>query len=302
MKYESCLKVLSAIRESSAARLRLTAVREDDLRRFRKAVRGFYRSCGRDFAWRKTRDPYRVLVSEIMLQQTQTQRVAERFPLFLQAFPNLRALARAPQSDVIRAWEGLGYYRRARNLHRAAQAVVELHGGRIPESYDALRALPGVGAYTAAAVSAFAFDRGVAMIETNIRSVYLYVFFRESRAVSDREILELVAATMPAKNVREWFYALMDLGVELKKQAPRINHASRHHKAQTPFKGSDRRVAAQVLRYIVTSARPVSKAALAKEIRRSIEDVSSDQIERALVRLEREALIVRGTRGLFGAK
>jgi len=180
--------------------------------------------------------------------------------------------------------------------------VVALHGGRIPESYDALRALPGVGAYTAAAVSAFAFDCGVPMIETNIRSVYLYVFFKGSRSVSDREILELVAATMPAKNVREWFYALMDLGVELKKYTPRINHTSQHHKAQSPFKGSDRRVAAQVLRHIVTSARPVSKAAIAKEIHRSIEDVSSDQIERALARLEREALIVLGARGAFVAK
>lgn len=302
MTFERCLHVLTAIREARTSRTQVKSLSEQEVLRFRKAVRSFYRSCGRDFAWRKTRDPYRVLVSEIMLQQTQTQRVAERFPLFLKAFPNLRALARAPQSEVIRAWEGLGYYRRARNLHRAAQAVVELHEGRIPESYDALRALPGVGAYTAAAVMAFAFDRGVAMIETNIRSVYLYAFFKDHSAVSDREILQIVAETMPTKNVREWFYALMDLGVELKKQAPRINHASRHHKAHSPFKGSDRRVAAQVLRYIVTSARPVSKAALAKEIRRSIEDVRADQIERALVRLEREALIVRGARGLFGAK
>ena len=302
MSYESCLHVLTSIRGSCSTGFQREGISEQELRRFRSAVRSFYRSCGRDFAWRKTRDPYRVFVSEIMLQQTQTQRVAERFPLFLKVFPNLHALARAPQSEVIRAWEGLGYYRRARNLHRAAQAVVELHGGHIPDSYDALRALPGVGAYTAAAVSAFAFDRGVPMIETNIRSVYLYVFFRESSAVSDREILKLVTATMPARNVREWFYALMDLGVELKKQAPRINHASRHHKAQSPFKGSDRRVAAQVLRYIVASARPVSKTAIAKEIRRSIEDVSGEQIERALVRLEREALIVRGARGLFGAK
>lgn len=301
MTLETCLHVLTDIRGAHSARARSKSLDEQELRRFRATVRSFYRSCGRDFAWRKTRDPYRVLVSEIMLQQTQTQRVAERFPLFLKTFPNLRALARAPQSEVIRAWEGLGYYRRARNLHQAAQAVVARHGGRIPDSYEALRALPGVGAYTAAAVSAFAFDRGVPMIETNIRSVYLYVFFKGARSVSDREILELVAATMPAKNVREWFYALMDLGVELKKQAPRINHASRHHKAQSPFKGSDRRVAAQVLRYVVTSARPVSKAAIAKEIRRSIEGVSSEQIDLALARLEREALIARGARGAFGA-
>lgn len=302
MTFERCLHVLDCIRGAHAARPRSKGASKEDLRRFCTTVKSYYKRCGRDFTWRKTRDPYRVLVSEIMLQQTQTQRVAERFPLFLRDFPNLRALARAPQSDVIRAWEGLGYYRRARNLHRAAQAVVELHDGRIPESYDALRALPGVGAYTAAAVSAFAFDCGVPMIETNIRSVYLYVFFKGARLVSDREILELVAATMPAKNVRDWFYALMDLGVELKRQRPLINHASRYHKIQSPFKGSDRRVAAQVLRHIVRSTRPVSKAAIAKEIQRSIEDVRSEQIERALTRLEREALIVRVKSGHFGAK
>ena len=152
---------LAAVREPHADGAKCS---REEIRRFRRVVRGYYRAHARRFPWRETRDPYGILVSEIMLQQTQTQRVVERFPLFLQQFPSLSELARASQSEVIRAWEGLGYYRRARNLHRAAQAVLELHGGRIPDSYEALRALPGVGAYTAAAVSAFAFDRGVPMI------------------------------------------------------------------------------------------------------------------------------------------
>jgi A/G-specific adenine glycosylase len=296
MTVEDFLDNLAAVQEPHADS---TECSREVVRRFRRVVRGYYRAHGRRFPWRETRDPYRILVSEIMLQQTQTQRVVERFPLFLRQFPSLLALAQASQLEVVRAWEGLGYYRRARNLHRAAQAVVELHGGRIPDSYDALRALSGVGAYTAAAVSAFAFDRGVPMIETNIRSVYLHVFCKGRRLVSDREILALVAATMPVTGAREWFYALMDLGVEVKRRLPRINHASRHHVKQSPFKGSDRRVAAQVLRCIVSSERPISRLAIVRSTQRSIDTASIGQIDLALQRLEREALIIRSARGLF---
>jgi A/G-specific adenine glycosylase len=154
-----------------------------------------------------------------------------------------------------------------------------------------------VGEYTAAAVSTFAFGRGVAMIETNIRSLYLYVFFKGKRMVSDREVLRLVHATMPSRNVREWFYALMDLGVELKKSAPAINHASRHHTRQSSFQGSDRQVAAHVLRVVVTAKTALTRARVAQAVTETLTAATSRQIDRALARLVREGLIVQTARG-----
>jgi A/G-specific adenine glycosylase len=293
MTFSRTLQVLNAIRDSRSPR------GESSQLRFRRAVRSYYARCGRHFPWRETRDPYAILVSEIMLQQTQTSRVSERFPLFLRRFPDAAALAHASQSEVIQAWEGLGYYRRARNLHRAAQAVVQHHDGVVPSSFEALRSLPGVGAYTAAAVSAFAFDRGVAMIETNIRSVYLYVFCKGRHGVRDSEILKLVEETMPSRNVRDWFYGLMDLGVELKRVAPTVNHASRHHTKQSPFKGSDRQVAAYVLRLIVAGKRATARGCIVKAVTSKFAEATREQVDRALARLTREGLVVETGRGLF---
>jgi A/G-specific adenine glycosylase len=266
------------------------------VRAFQTLVLGFYREHRRTFAWRRTRDPYRILVSEIMLQQTQTVRVAERFGAFIQQFPTVRELARAPQSEVIRAWQGLGYYRRARNLHRAAIAICEHHGGKVPRNPADLKALPGVGAYTAAAVAAFAFNTPVPMIETNIRSVYLFAFCRGRRAVSDKELLALVAQTIPTGATqhalpvhgRIWFYALMDLGVELKRLRAGINHASKHHARQSPFKGSDREVAAQVLKLIVSRKRPTAESELCETL-----SAAPAMITKAVNRLVKDSLIKR---------
>lgn len=258
------------------------------LRAFQRAVLAFYQECGRRFAWRSTQDPYKILVSEVMLQQTQTSRVAERYPLFLEQFPSVHALAHARQAEVLRAWQGLGYYRRARNLHLAACAVEELHGGRLPRSYEELRALPGVGAYTAAAVAAFAYNHPVPMLETNIRAVFLYTFFPDQHDVPDSKVMQYVTKTLVAEQSRDWFYALMDLGVELKRVQPKINRASKHHAVQSPFKGSDREVAARVLRFVLTKSRAVSTNDV-------IKGVSADEprVSRAIDRLVREGLIVR---------
>ena len=256
----------------------------------------FYREHGRSFAWRKTRDPYHILVSEIMLQQTQTARVAERYPQFLKLFPTIQALAQAPQSEVIRAWQGLGYYRRARNLHRAAIAVCEKHSGEVPRDLASLKALPGVGVYTAAAVAVFSFNESIPMIETNIRAVYLFTFCKGRKAVSDTEVLSLVEQTLPAgsgRNTtrslgRSWFYALMDLGVELKRARVGINRASKHHARQSPFKGSDRQIAAQVLKIILSRNRPTAEHELYEAL-----SAAPTRIATAVNRLVEDALIKR---------
>lgn len=258
------------------------------VRAFQRAVLSFYDTHGRAFAWRTTRDPYKILVSEVMLQQTQTSRIAERYPLFLRQFPTVHKLAAADPAEVIRAWQGLGYYRRARNLHRAARAVVELYAGRFPRAVEELRTLPGVGAYTAAAVAAFAYNQAVPMLETNIRAVLLYTFFPGRKAVSDSDVMRYVEKTLVAERSREWFYALMDLGVELKRIQPRINRASKHHVVQSRFEGSDRQVAAKVLRFILASRRPVTIEEVAQEV-----GADSERVCRAIERLMREDMIAQ---------
>jgi A/G-specific adenine glycosylase len=266
------------------------------IRAFQVAVLSFYDQCGRRFAWRSTRDPYKILVSEVMLQQTQTSRVAERYPQFLAQFPTVQALAQAAQADVLRAWQGLGYYRRARNLHQAAHAVVERYQGRFPRGYEQLLTLPGVGAYTAAAVAAFAYNHPAPMIETNIRAVFLYTFFPDQTDVSDRDVMKLVTESLVVERSRDWFYALMDLGVELKRVQPKINRASKHHVVQSPFKGSDREVAARVLRFVLTSSRAVS-------MNEVLPGVNADEprVTRAIERLVREGLLVRTRAGRLQA-
>lgn len=258
---------------------------------FQKFVLSYFRERGRKFPWRSTKDPYKILVSEVMLQQTQTERVIVKYREFLKAFPTWRALSKASPAEVVKAWSGLGYYRRAFNLHRAARCVCEELGGKPPRTAEELRNLPGVGAYTAAAVAAFAFGEAVPMIETNIRSVYLYTFFPVTGDVTDKEILKKIDETMYSQDPRAWFYALMDLGVELKKQAKGINHRSKHHKRQSKFEGSQRQVRAAVLKLIAASD-GVTARALGKEL-----SFPPEKIERALSDLEREGLIGKGARG-----
>ncbi|HEX2280744.1 MAG TPA: A/G-specific adenine glycosylase, partial [Thermomicrobiales bacterium] len=179
------------------------------------ALIAWYLEQGRDLPWRRTRDPYRILVSEIMLQQTQAERVVPKYHQFLQRFPTLEALADAPASEVIRAWAGLGYNRRALNLQRACRSVVERFDGRMPESVDELLTLPGVGPYTAGAIACFAFEQDVGFVDTNIRRVLHRVVHGPeipSAAVTAREMGELAQRVVPEGRGYVWNQALMELG------------------------------------------------------------------------------------------
>ncbi|GAB4110080.1 MAG: A/G-specific adenine glycosylase [Roseiflexaceae bacterium] len=166
----------------------------------------------RDLPWRQTRDPYRVLVSEVMLQQTQVDRVIPRYHAFLDQFPTLQALAEAPTADVIRAWAGLGYNRRAVNLQRTARAVLEQHGGEFPRSVEALRQLPGIGPYTAGAVACFAFEQDVAFLDTNIRRAVLRLLMSQQPAPGEREITAVAEQLVPSGQGWAWNQAIMELG------------------------------------------------------------------------------------------
>jgi A/G-specific adenine glycosylase len=259
---------------------------------FQKFALGYFKKHGRDFPWRETKDPYKVLVSEVMLQQTQTERVVVKYAEFLKAFPTWKALSEATPADVVKVWMGLGYYRRAFNLHKAAQCVVQEHGGVPPQTAEGLRNLPGVGPYTAAAVAAFAFGEPAPMIETNIRSVYLYTFYPQVCAVSDKQILQKVEETLYKRDPRSWFYALMDLGVELKKHTKGINQRSKHHVKQSKFNGSLRQVRAAVLRAIA-EGESLRRADIARKL-----SYDTEKIEAAIAALQSDGLIesVRGGR------
>lgn len=202
----------------------------------------------RDMPWRLDTSPYFVLVSELMLQQTQVDRVIPKFELFMATFPTITELAKVPLSEVLTVWSGLGYNRRAKFLHEAAKKIVSDFGGVIPDAYDALVSLPGIGPNTAGAILAYSFNKPVVFIETNVRTVFFHHFFQDQALVTDKALKELVEHTIDREHPREWYWALMDYGSYLKKQgAGRIDKSS-HYKKQTPLKGSVREVRGMILK------------------------------------------------------
>ncbi len=201
-----------------------------EVSQFQNTVWKYYRAHGRDnLPWRKTKDPYKILVSEVMLQQTQVDRVIPFYKNFLKQFPTLHTLAQAPLAKVLIAWQGLGYNRRAKMLHETAKAAVEKHSGKLPKGKEALMQLPGIGPYTAGAVSAFAHNEDGIFIETNIRTVITHYFFPKKEKVSDAEIVPILTKTYPNGKAREWYSALMDYGAHLKGCGIRINANSKQY-------------------------------------------------------------------------
>ncbi len=231
-----------------------------EIKKFQKTIVDHYKKSGRVFPWRKTRDPYAILVSEGMLQQTQAERVVPFFRAWMKQFPTAQALAKAPVGAVLKSWQGLGYNRRALNLKRAGEMVVKEYGGVIPKDLQKIDTLPGVGPYTAGAIGAFAFNISSAFIETNIRTVYLLFFFKGRMNVADEEILEVVKQTLPnevqplprfevkPRSVRLWYSALMDYGAMLKSTVGNPNIWSKEYTKQSAFKGSRRELRGAILR------------------------------------------------------
>ncbi len=224
-----------------------------DVKQFKKEVWNFYKKAGRRLPWRETKDPYHILVSEIMLQQTGVNRVLPKYEEFLQSFPTVRALANAPLTEVLGIWIGLGYNRRAKFLWQAAKVITETVGETFPRTMNELVKLPGVGTSTAGALLNFSFETAHPFIETNIRTVYIHHFWKNAKTkVSDKDILALVEETLDRKNPREWFYALYDYGTHLKKTLHRDPaQKSRHYKKQSTFKGSFREKRAFILKLLI---------------------------------------------------
>jgi A/G-specific adenine glycosylase len=185
-----------------------------------------------------------------MLQQTQVDRVTEKYQQFIQVFPDVSTLARAPLRTILKVWQGLGYNRRALALKKIAQIVAKQYNNKIPRSLDELVKLPGIGQTTASEILAFAFNQPTVFIETNIRSVFIHFFFPDREDVSDDEILPLVGKTLDSSNPRKWYYALMDYGGTLKKRYTNPSRKSAHYNKQSPFNGSNRQVRGKIVRFL----------------------------------------------------
>ncbi len=220
-------------------------------KKFQQIIKKYYKEHGRTFPWRETTNPYHILVSELMLQQTQTFRVLPKYEQFLATFPTVHDLAVASLQQVLLLWQGLGYNRRALMLQKAAQQIVQEFSGFFPDDPETLQTLPGVGPYTASAVATFAFNHPCVFIETNIRTVYIYHFFSDVENIHDKELLPLIAATVDTKNPRDWYYALMDYGVMLKKLYKNPNRKSVHYAKQSRFTGSDREIRGKIIRELI---------------------------------------------------
>jgi len=267
------------------------------IKAFKTSIRAYYKRAGRhDLPWRNiaaaadgTRDPYRILVSEVMLQQTQVSRVLKKYDEFLKEFPTVNALAKAPVAKVLRVWQGLGYNRRALLLKRAAEAVVRDFQGTFPRTAAELESLPGIGQSTRGALMAFAFSAPTAFIETNIRAVFLHFFFKGKKRVHDRDILPLIERTLDRVNPREWYYALMDYGVYLKLSLPNPSRRSAHHVRQSPFEGSNRQVRAEIVRFML-GKRHATLGEIERHIRGAVGDTPHD-IRKNIDNLVREGFM-----------
>ena len=258
---------------------------ENVIQTFQKIIYSYYNQHGREFPFREKISEYYVLVSEIMLQQTQTGTVAEKFLKFIKRFPDFKTLANAPLDEVLRAWQGLGYNRRAKALKEIAIKVIEDYNGKLPKSVELLKKLPQIGHNTASSIVAFAFNTPTYFVETNIRRVYMYFFFSHKDQIKDKEILPLVKETIDKQNPREWYYALMDYGVMLKKTHPELNKRSAHYRKQKPFKGSNREIRGKVLRMFLKT-KSLSKDQIMNKL-----NFNAERIKQVLNQLEKEGFI-----------
>lgn len=264
-----------------------------DIALFKETVLSHYRAHGRDLPWRRTRDPYRILVSEVMLQQTQVSRVAEKFGPFVERFKDFPVLSAAPLIEVLSFWRGLGYNRRALYLKEIARIVIDQYAAKLPDSPGELVKLPGIGSNTAGSIAAFAFNRPVVFIETNIRSVFIHHFFPDATDVRDSRILPLVEATLDRENPRLWYWALMDYGRMLKETTANPGRRSAHYARQSPFSGSDREIRGAILKQLIDADRPGACGAMTETEIVAALTMDQERIRKALGQLIREGFIIR---------
>lgn len=273
---------------------------QKQIKTFRQLVFDYYAANKRDLPWRQTTDPYKIMVSEIMLQQTQVERVIPKYLAWIKKFPDVQSLARSTLREVLTCWSGLGYNRRGQNLWKAAQVLENEYGGgfdsfKAAENHkkDPLTKLPGIGPYTAAAVRAFAFDEPVVMIETNIRSVYIHHFFAKSQSVSDKELMPLIEATLYRDNPKDWYNALMDYGSFLKLTEGNASKKSKSYAKQSQFIGSKRRLRGLVIKHLTMHTHATGDALKALDL------IDAEKLEAVVQDLLLEGMISVDNRGCY---
>lgn len=255
------------------------------IHQFRKIIYNYFSHYARTLPWRGSDvTPYQILVSEVMLQQTQVARVVEKYEPFIKAFPDFPTLARAPLTQILIIWQGLGYNRRTLYLKKLAYLIVEKYNGVLPRDVNELTQLPGIGQATAASICTFAFNQPTLFIETNIRTVILHHFFKNNTNVSDNEILNLVKQTLDKKNPRRWYWALMDYGSYLKQKFGNLNSKSSHYRKQSPFATSNRRIRGRILTALTKKSQTVEN--LAQNLETALK-----KIEKNLLTLQKEGFL-----------
>lgn len=261
-----------------------------DLRHMERVVKTYYKKHGRyTLPWRKTKDPYKILVSEFMLQQTQVARVIPKYISFVRRFPTCTALAQAPVRDVLAEWSGLGYNRRAKYLRETARQIVEKYKGKVPTSPEVLKTFPGIGPYTAAAVCVFSRNVPLSMLETNIRTVLIHYLFTKEKKVSDKKLYQVLDLFIEndKENPRELYWALMDYGTFLKTSGVRTNSRSPSYTKQSLFKGSNREIRGAIVK-VLTKEEKVSLDELAEKT-----GFSKEKIHQQLTSLLQEGMVLR---------
>ena len=255
-----------------------------DIEEFRKIVLSNYRHSGREFPWRGA-DPWGVMVSEFMLQQTQVERVIPYWETWMRLWPRPGLLAAASMEDALREWSGLGYNRRCYNLKSSAAIIVREYNGRVPDDPGVLRILPGIGPYIAGAIACFAYNSPMVFIETNIRAAVIHCFFPDRNDVRDSEIFPILEATLDRKDPRTWYYALMDYGAALKKLTLNPNRRSAHYSRQSPFIGSFRQARGKVIRTLVSMGPSNAKELMITS------GLGEEKLYGVLERLKKESLV-----------
>jgi A/G-specific adenine glycosylase len=255
---------------------------------FRRTVYDYYEQHGRVFSWRNT-SPWGVLVSEFMLQQTQTERVQRYFDRWMELWPTPESLDGATLEDALREWSGLGYNRRCRFLKESAHCITEEYGGIVPATPEQLAKLPGIGAYTSGAIAAFAYNYPAVFIETNIRSALIYFFSPEllsdNQTVSDAQLFPILTAGLDRDNPKTWYWALMDYGASVKKTTVNPSRNSAHYTRQSRFDGSFRQVRGAVIRSLVSDG----GASIGELYQRT--GIAESALDKALQVLKKEAFV-----------
>ncbi|MEY4440605.1 MAG: hypothetical protein RLY49_231 [Candidatus Parcubacteria bacterium] len=260
------------------------------IEKFQKEILTHYKENKRSMPWRDISNPYKIFVSEMMLQQTQVERVRLKYAEFIKKFPTLKSVAQANKIEILKVWQGLGYNRRALFIKKACEEIISKHKGIFPKDFDTLQTLPGIGPSTAGALCAFAYNQPVFFIETNIRAVILHFFFKNKTNVSDKEIVNVLKKVTPTTtDSRDWYYALYDYGTFLKKTLGKkkveLHKKSKHYVKQSKFEGSFRQKRARVLKLKLADSN-ISDEEIIQEL-----SLSPQEFEDVIESLDKDGLI-----------